>query len=222
MAKQGVKGAVKTGAKAAATGARNVVRSTAKAVTDLVDIGKSGARALVRNGKIAMKGVRKGFARGAKTFDDLGQRLSRRLRFRKFRISVERRRFKLEGQMNPWVLLASGKIEERDIPGVNVGDAIRRTDGSIEGMVVGTRGSRGGPRGVRSSYVEDLQLDEIKAFDEFQELTAKGMDDVSRGNRIRGSAASERVSLRKDVREEYLQKLRPTELMKMDIRSIEI
>ena len=49
-------------------------------------------------------------------------------------------------------------------------------------------------------------MDEIKAFDEFEELTAKGMGDVSRGNRIRGGARSERVSLRKEVKEEIFER----------------
>ena len=82
---------------------------------------------LVRNGKIAKRGVRKGFARGSKTFDNLGRRLSRRRRSRKSRISVERRRFKLEGQVNPWVLLASEDIthiDDADATGKKAGDDV--------------------------------------------------------------------------------------------------
>ncbi|GAA0894365.1 hypothetical protein GCM10009122_40460 [Fulvivirga kasyanovii] len=56
------------------------------AATDLAKVGKQGAKALVRNGKVAIKGVRKGFAKGTKTFDDLGQRLSKKLRFNVFNI----------------------------------------------------------------------------------------------------------------------------------------
>ncbi|TRX58280.1 hypothetical protein FNH22_14575 [Fulvivirga sp. M361] len=141
VAKQGVKGAVKTGIKAAKSGIKKSVKETAKAATDLAKVGKSGAQALARNGKVAMKGVRKGFARGAKTFDDLGQRLSKKLRFKKFRLSVKNRRFKLEGEVNPWVLLASGKLEERNIEG-EVGDVVKRADGTVEGVIVDPVGSK--------------------------------------------------------------------------------
>ncbi|GAA0894362.1 hypothetical protein GCM10009122_40430 [Fulvivirga kasyanovii] len=106
VSKQGVKGATKAGV-------QKSVKETAKAVTDLAKVGKQGAKALVRNGKVAMKGVRKGFAKGAQTFDDLGQRLSKKLRFKKFRMRIEKRRFKLEGEVT-WVLLASGEVKKVD------------------------------------------------------------------------------------------------------------
>ncbi len=128
VAKQGVRGATRTGAKVIATGAGQSVRNTAKAVKDLGTVGRNGVRAIANNGKVAMKGVRKGFARGAKTFDDLGQRLAKKFRFRKFRIRVRKRRFKLEGEINPWVLLASGEVRKvalEDIGSAKVGDKIK-------------------------------------------------------------------------------------------------
>ncbi|UXX77750.1 HNH/ENDO VII family nuclease [Reichenbachiella carrageenanivorans] len=97
--------------------------------------------------------------------------------------------------------MADGKIEDRDIDG-NVGDLVKKADGSIEGVIVGTRGSKGGPKGTKSAYVDDLQLDEAKAIDEFEALTDKNMTDISRGDKIRGGAKSERVSLRKEIRDE--------------------
>ncbi|UII32129.1 hypothetical protein LVD17_27985 [Fulvivirga ulvae] len=139
VAKQGVKGAVKTGAKAAKTAVKKSVKETAKAATDLAKVGKKGAKALVRNGKVAMKGVRKGFAKGAKTFDDLGQRLSKKLRFKKFRMRIEKRRFKLEGEVNPWVILATGDVVWDKQKGVKSGDKVKvvHKGNSVDGIVLG-------------------------------------------------------------------------------------
>ncbi|MBL6445149.1 hypothetical protein JMN32_02440 [Fulvivirga sp. 29W222] len=211
VSKQGVKGATKAGVKAAKAGVQKSVKETAKAVTDLAKVGKQGAKAVVRNGKVAMKGVRKGFAKGAKTFDDLGQRLSKKLRFKKFRMRIEKRRFKLEGEVNPWVLLASGEVKHLDdkdvrIKNKKVGEKVDMGDGT-EGILVGKVDVDAG-KGVKgidnsgktgSKYVDDLDLDEAKAIDEFQELSR--LDDKGRGDWIRGGAKSERVSLRKEVRD---------------------
>ena len=129
VAKQGVRGAAKTGIRAAGTSLKQGARSTVKAARDLGRVGRDGAKALARNGKMAMQGVRKGFAKGAKTLDDLGQGLAKRLRFKKFRIRIEKRRFKLEGEINPWVLLASGEIKhihanDPRLKGKKIGDNI--------------------------------------------------------------------------------------------------
>ncbi|MBL6445152.1 hypothetical protein JMN32_02455 [Fulvivirga sp. 29W222] len=157
VSKQGVKGATKAGVKAAKAGVQKSVKETAKAVTDLAKVGKQGAKAVVRNGKVAMKGVRKGFAKGAKTFDDLGQRLSKKLRFKKFRLRVEKRKFMLEGEVNPWVLLASGKIVEvKNKGGKNVGEsgefALKGNNKTVKGRLIG---------GVedQSAFVKKLDAD---------------------------------------------------------------
>ncbi|NMM49186.1 GH-E family nuclease [Marinigracilibium pacificum] len=221
VSKKGVKGAMKSGAKAAKASAKKSVKETGEAFTKLGATVKDGGKALVKNGKVAMKGVRKGMVKGAKTFDDLGKRLSKNLRFKKFRISVEKRRFKLEGEVNPWVLLASGKVEYIDasdprVKGKSVGSKVKldknskaNWDKDKDGVLIGwqdTKVSKG--KGIDDSqltgskYVQDLDADEAKAIDEFAELTNSGMTNELRGNRIRGGAKSERVSLRKEVRDE--------------------
>ncbi|QCK14823.1 GH-E family nuclease [Mangrovivirga cuniculi] len=169
-----------------------------------------------------MKGVRKGMAKGAKTFDDLGKKLSKKLRFKKFRIRVQKRRFKLEGEVNPWVLLANGEVkhvkaDDPRVKGKRVGSKVKMDKGSDakwnkekDGVLVGWQDSEVGNKLKEiddtnlngSKYVQDLNADEAKAIDEFAELTDPGMSDELRGNRIRGGAKSERVSLRKSVREE--------------------
>ncbi|MCX2742371.1 hypothetical protein OO013_00765 [Mangrovivirga sp. M17] len=168
-----------------------------------------------------MKSVRKSMTSGAKTFDDLGKKLSKRLRFKKFRIRVQKRRFKLEGEVNPWVLLASGEVKHFDandsrVKGKRVGSKVKldknsksKWDKDKDGVLIGwqdTKVSKG--KGIDDSqftgskYVQDLDADEAKAIDEFAELTNSGMTNELRGNRIRGGAKSERVSLRKEVRDE--------------------
>jgi len=82
VAKQGVRGAARTGAKAAAGGLGKGARETLQATQKLGGVIKEGAQATVRNGKIGLRGLRDGMARGAKTFDGLGQRLGKKLRFK--------------------------------------------------------------------------------------------------------------------------------------------
>ncbi|UXX77746.1 GH-E family nuclease [Reichenbachiella carrageenanivorans] len=199
------KGGRKSAQQAVKAGAKQYIKNQQQAARKLAAVSQGGAQAAIKNGKFVMKGVKKSTLKGAKSIDDLTQKLMKQLRFKKFRFTLKQRRFKLEGQVNPWVLLASGKIEDRDIDG-NVGDLVKKADGSIEGVIVGTRGSKGGPKGAKSAYVDDLQLDEAKAIDEFEALTDKNMTDISRGDKIRGGAKSERVSLRKEVRDEIYRK----------------
>ena len=124
---------------------------------------------------------------------------------------VEKRRFKLEGEVNPWVLLASGEIKHLEaddarIKNKLVGEKVDMGEG-VEGILIGRKDIKV-PKGAKgiddsaytgSKYVDDLNLDEAKAIDEFDELSQ--LDDAGRGDRIRGGAKSERVSLRKEVRD---------------------
>jgi hypothetical protein len=80
----------------------------------LGQIGAKGAKTAFKNGKIMLQGVKGGFAKGAKSLDDLAQRLVGKLRFNKFKIRLQGRRIKLLGHINPWIVITeSGEIESK-------------------------------------------------------------------------------------------------------------
>ncbi len=107
--KSGLKGT----AKAAAGAAKNTVKTTAKSVKELGQIGAKGAKTALKNGKIMLQGVKGGFAKGAKSLDDLARQLVGKLRFNKFKIRLQGRRIQLLGHINPWIVIAdSGDIQE--------------------------------------------------------------------------------------------------------------
>jgi hypothetical protein len=82
-----------------------------------------------------MTGVGRGIARGARSLDDLARRLWQRVRFRRFRIRRRAGRQQLWGLINPWLLLADGRIEWSDRVSGGVGSEVR-TAGK-RGFVVG-------------------------------------------------------------------------------------
>ncbi len=108
-----VGGAALKGAKAAAKGAKALAKGgiqVAKKVTQAVI---EGAKYLIKKGKVLFKGIAgSGIGKQFKRLQDLGQRLLNKMRFKAFRIRVKNRRFKLEGLINPWVIIASGKVTE--------------------------------------------------------------------------------------------------------------
>jgi hypothetical protein len=61
---------------------------------------------------VLLRGIGRAISRGVKRLRELGARLLARTRFKGFRIRVAQRRWNLEGRINPWVLLASGRIVE--------------------------------------------------------------------------------------------------------------
>lgn len=111
-ARQGARGA----AMAAVGSVGNAVRTTARNTRQLGRIAAQGARTAVRNGKIAVRGLSRGFAQGAKSIDDLAGRLINRFRFNKFKIRQQGGRFQLWGHVNPWVLLTDAGLRRRDAP----------------------------------------------------------------------------------------------------------
>jgi hypothetical protein len=106
-----LKGA-KAAARGAARGAQALSRGAAVAGRGAMRAIRSGAQYVLRAGKVLLRGVGRGFGRGVKRLRDLGARLLGRTRFKGFRIRVAQRRWRLEGRINPWVLLASGRIVE--------------------------------------------------------------------------------------------------------------
>jgi hypothetical protein len=118
-----LKGGLKGTAKAAKGAAKNTVKTTLKSVKDLGQISAKGAKTALKNGKIMLGGVKGGFAKGAKSLDDLAQRLVGKLRFNKFKIRRQGRRIKLLGHINPWIVITeSGEIKFRQ----------KQTSGAIE------------------------------------------------------------------------------------------
>ena len=208
VAKKGVKSAVKSGVKTARNSAVKGLKNTAQNFKDLGGVAKDGWGALMKNGRMVFNGAKRGVIKGAKSLDDVAKRLSKKFRFRKFKIQVKKRRFKLFGEFNPWVLLASGEVVEVDqkdlknidTPGgtARVGDKVKI--GKKEGVLVGAEKSK-------SKYVQDLSdrtvTSKTKAAQEFLDL--KNLDDnVDRVKAIRKSEGT--AELRRGIG-----KLQPTD-----------
>jgi hypothetical protein len=144
VAKQGVKGALKTGAKAAKTAAVNSLKKGVTTVGKLWNVGKAGGKALLKKGKLVIKGVRNGFAKGAKSFGSFAKRLANKLKLKRIKIVRRKWRFFIYGEFNPWVLLATGEIKEvKSAGGKRVGGAgkfITKEGEAVEGILVGVKG----------------------------------------------------------------------------------
>jgi hypothetical protein len=108
-----LKGGLKGTAKAAKGALKNTVKTTVKSVKELGQIGAKGAKTALKNGKIMLQGVKGGFAKGAKSLDDLARRLGNKLRFNKFKITFRNRELALWGHINPWMKLTG--ISDNDI-----------------------------------------------------------------------------------------------------------
>ncbi|WP_019910177.1 hypothetical protein [Paenibacillus sp. HW567] len=110
--------AVKKGAAATAKGVKAVAGAGAKGIKSLLKTGaklasKSGSM-IIRNGKIVIKSLQKGFMKGAKKLQALLGRILAKFKFKKFKLERKGRHILLYGEVNPWVLLAKGEIEEVD------------------------------------------------------------------------------------------------------------
>jgi len=104
--KAAVKGAKAVGkaGKKAAKGAGKVARKAGRGIA-------KGAKYTINKGKVLFKGIGNSkIGTQFKKLDDLGKGLLDRMRFKAFRIRVQNRRFRLEGLINPWVLIAQGEI----------------------------------------------------------------------------------------------------------------
>ncbi|MBW4599434.1 MAG: hypothetical protein KME29_07425 [Calothrix sp. FI2-JRJ7] len=152
LATKGAKAAAK-GASKVAKGAGNVAKKAGGAVV-------RGAKYVIKKGKVLFKGIAgTKIGKQFKKLDDLGQALLDRMRFKAFRIRIKNRRFRLEGLINPWVLLASGEIKHFDDT-----DLTHHPNGTVttpEGKT-GTIITEGGSAGKRPGSVKEL--DEIRDF----------------------------------------------------------
>ncbi len=145
MAKGGIKAGVKAGAKAARKSAVKGIKNTAQNFKDLGGVARDGWGTLMKNGKMIFKGAKRGVISGAKTLDDVAKRLAKKFRFKKFKIAIKNKRFKLYGEFNPWVLLADGTMQYYNNNQVtratgNSGNyrlAEKVNVGGVDGMIVG-------------------------------------------------------------------------------------
>ena len=93
----------------AAQGAARVVARGAKAAGRLI---VKGFKYVIKKGKVIFKGIANTkIGQIVKSIRELGKRLLERMRFKKFRIKVKNWNFKLEGFINPWVVIAEGNIK---------------------------------------------------------------------------------------------------------------
>jgi hypothetical protein len=111
------RGGLKGTAKAAKGAVKNTVKTTVKSVKELGQIGAKGAKTALKNGKIMLQEVKGGFAKGAKSLDDLARQLVGKLRFNKFKLRLQGRRIQLLRHINRWVLLADGNVQEVSFEG---------------------------------------------------------------------------------------------------------
>ncbi|WP_341347910.1 hypothetical protein [Paenibacillus sp. FSL H3-0469] len=110
--------AVKKGVGAAASGVKNVVVAGGKGIKSLLKSGaklasKSGSM-IIRNGKIVIKSLQKGLMKGAKNLRGLLDRILQKFKFKKFKLVRKGKHIRLYGEVNPWVLLIDGTMQ--DIP----------------------------------------------------------------------------------------------------------
>ena len=160
-------GAIKVAAKAAGR-ARGVAGGVKRALPGVTRVGKGAVKvggAFFRRGKLMVKNVRSGFERGAKSLRELGERLRKKLPFRRYRIIRRGRYYWLQAQVNPWVDVArSGlvEIDANDVPaGTKIGDEFTLPDGR-RGKLVGDS-DMGRP---------------MKQMDELDEVAIKNMDEL--------------------------------------------
>jgi hypothetical protein len=128
-----LKGGVKGAVRAAATSVKTAVKATAKSAKELAKIGAKGAKTAFKNGKIMLKSVKSGFAKGAKSLDELAERLKGKLRFKKFSITRYGKKIQLWGHINPKILLADGTVIDETVDSgyqsATFGDAVTTTSG---------------------------------------------------------------------------------------------
>lgn len=107
--KKGSTSTAKKGVKAAAGAGTKGIKGLLKSGANLVS--KTGSM-IIRNGKIVIKSLKKGLMKGAKKLQDLVGRILQKFKFKKFKLVRKGKHIRLYGEVNPWVLLADGTIEE--------------------------------------------------------------------------------------------------------------
>ena len=163
------------GAKAAMRGMKKLAQSTVKLTKRLGTV-------LLRNGKVIFQGLKKGALKGSKSVGGMVKKLARKFRFRKFKIQVKKRRFKLFGEFNPWVLLMDGKVDYIDknaAKGKELGDAV--THKGQSGYIIGKRDYDAIPgQGLAGTSKTGSQF--VKDIDGNATAAQKLLDDIAKTN----------------------------------------
>ena len=163
-----VKGGLKGTAKAAKGAAKNTVKTTVKSVKELGQIGAKGGKTALKNGKIMLGGVKGGFAKGAKSLDDLAQRLVGKLRFNKFKITLKNRQLTLWGHINPWKKVAHLPLKE---------DVHLPTEG-----IFGKKGSRGNVLTLKPAGWNHILEGHVKSTFSSAKRSGKDVSTVFKGS----------------------------------------
>ena len=219
---------------AALKGSKALVKSGAKAFqkarSGLSKMASSTGKAMISRGKVLFKGIaNSGIGKRAKNLRELGERLLARTRFRKFRIVRTGYRFRIEGFVNPWILLASGRLEKIDQSELRkltkdgrlakkgktarLGDKVQLADGK-RGIVVGVKSKKiprsGGktvevPEGKFAKGLRDLQSKRgLRNTTKVKKLRNEynkltRMDPDLRLKKLRGKSAKSTRELRKTI-----------------------
>lgn len=147
---------LKAGGRVAAQGLKAGGRALARGGSKVLRAGGRAGAAVVRQGKIVMRGVGRGVAKGAKSLRDLGRRLGGKLRFKGYKIVFKGLWFQLWGRINPWVLLATGKLKRQRAPkGTKIGSQVPIKGSKAKGVVVGI--STKGGRAVKGARVKQIE-----------------------------------------------------------------
>jgi hypothetical protein len=153
-------GAALKGAKALAKGAVKGGVALAKGAAKMIT---QAAKWVIKQGKLLLKGIAGSpIGRRLTKLKDLGKTLLDRLRFRKFRIVMKGAWFRLEGYINPWIVIANGKITE-----VKKGtkDAIFKSKQEVAALKAGTK-----PGG---KHVKVGEVDDFKSLDKRAKVNDK-------------------------------------------------
>jgi hypothetical protein len=169
-------GAVIRGGKALAKGGLKLAQAGARGAQRLGTAALRAARAVVARGRIILQGLgQTKIGKMFKRLSQLGDDLLKRMRFRKFRIVLEGRRFRLEGFINPWILLANGDVKWHEVDGpYKVGDRVRVPGEKQSAFIIGKRGkpTKGAPDPTTSAFVDDLAHDAPLAKAKYAEIKA--------------------------------------------------
>ncbi|MGK7894316.1 MAG: hypothetical protein AB4372_12015, partial [Xenococcus sp. (in: cyanobacteria)] len=160
------------GAKAGAKSAKAAGKAGVKVAQSGMRAVAKGAKYTIARGKVLFKGIAgTGVGKQSRRLQDLGKGLLARMRFKAFRIRIKNRRFKLEGLINPWVLLATGKVKNIDASvakNKKVGDVLD-IDGQ-KGLIVGKHGALDAPTRDISQFVQGLRNSPKEAATTYQQL----------------------------------------------------
>jgi len=208
---KGIKGGIKAAEEGGAKGlmqfgksaAKNFAAKEVKNIAKLGTIAKDGAKAAMENGKLVISGIKNAFKDGAKSLEELSGGLLKKFRFKKFKIQIKKFRFYLYGEVNPWVLLASGEFVEVEHKGGGViGDEISliKRGKEEESILIGIGG-----KGKKSSRrVTALKTEEAAAlYQKVKAIHKAGAEaEAEAAELLKSATKSERAAIRKKIKAE--------------------